>query len=75
MQFQKSKSLNSLPDLVRKIAFNACMICLNQTDLNDECGSTEETVTDIINETINDTVNKLKEEENIIKNLGFEPIF
>lgn len=47
----------------------------NQTDLNDECVSTEETVTDIINETINDTVNKLKEEENIIKNLGFEPIF
>ncbi len=47
----------------------------NQTDLNDECVSTEETVTDIINETINDTVNKMKEEENIIKNLGFEPIF
>lgn len=68
-------NISELPTQMKQTLNKQTLNKQNQTDLDDECISTEETVTDIINETINDTVIKMKEEEKIIKNLGFEPIF
>ena len=48
----------------------------NLIDFDNEVVSTNEPLSEIINETINNTVNKIeREEENIIKKLGFETIF
>lgn len=46
---------------------------IEKTDINIQ---TEESVSEIINETIDKTIKKIEhEEENIIKKLGFEPLF
>ena len=48
----------------------------NNIETSDSSIQTDQCVSEIVNETIDKTIKKIEnEEENIIKKLGFEPLF